>query len=63
MTGLTYTTSTALLEAMREAGARFAFANLGSDHTGIMEAYAHAKASGTLDSLPELIRARTRTWR
>jgi acetolactate synthase I/II/III large subunit len=55
MTGSTYTTSTALLEAMREAGARFAFANLGSDHTGIMEAYAHAKASGTLDSLPELI--------
>jgi acetolactate synthase I/II/III large subunit len=55
MTGSTYTTSTALLEAMREAGARFAFANLGSDHTGIIEAYAHAKASGTLDSLPELI--------
>jgi acetolactate synthase I/II/III large subunit len=55
MTGSTYTASTALLEAMREAGARFAFANLGSDHTGIMEAYAHAKASGTLDSLPELI--------
>ncbi len=55
MTGSTYTTSTALLEAMREAGARFAFANLGSDHTGIMEAYAYAKASGTLDSLPELI--------
>ena len=55
MTGSTYTTSTALLEAMREAGARFAFANLGSDHTGIMEAYAHAKASGTLESLPELI--------
>jgi acetolactate synthase I/II/III large subunit len=55
MTGSNYTTSTALLEAMREAGARFAFANLGSDHTGIMEAYAHAKASGTLDSLPELI--------
>ena len=55
MTGSAYTTSTALLEAMREAGARFAFANLGSDHTGIMEAYAHAKASGTLDSLPELI--------
>jgi len=55
MTGSTYTTSTALLEAMREAGARHAFANLGSDHTGIMEAYAHAKGSGTLDSLPELI--------
>jgi acetolactate synthase I/II/III large subunit len=50
-----YTTSTALLEAMREAGARYAFANLGSDHTGIMEAYALAKSSGTLPSLPELL--------
>jgi acetolactate synthase I/II/III large subunit len=50
-----YTTSTALLEAMREAGARYAFANLGSDHTGIMEAYALAKSAGTLHSLPELI--------
>jgi len=57
MTESTYTTSTALLEAMREAGARYAFANLGSDHTGIMEAYAHAKAAGTLDSLPELVLA------
>ena len=55
MTGSAYTASTALLEAMREAGARYAFANLGSDHTGIMEAYAHAKGSGTLPSLPELI--------
>jgi acetolactate synthase I/II/III large subunit len=55
MTGSGYTASTALLEAMREAGARYAFANLGSDHTGIMEAYAYAKAAGTLDSLPELI--------
>lgn len=53
MTG--YTTSTALLEAMREAGARYAFANLGSDHTGIMEAYALAKGAGTLNVLPELI--------
>jgi acetolactate synthase I/II/III large subunit len=50
-----YTTSTALLEAMCEAGARYAFANLGSDHTGIMEAYALAKDSGTLPSLPELV--------
>jgi acetolactate synthase I/II/III large subunit len=55
VTGSDYTTSTALLEAMREAGARYAFANLGSDHTGIMEAYALAKSSGTLGSLPELI--------
>ncbi len=55
MAGSEYTTSTALLEAMREAGIRYAFANLGSDHTGIMEAYALAKGSGTLHSLPELI--------
>ena len=53
--GCDYTTSTALLEAMREAGARYLFANLGSDHTGIMEAYALAKSAGTLASLPELI--------
>ncbi len=39
MTG-SYTTSTALLEALREAGVRYAFANLGSDHTGILEASA-----------------------
>jgi acetolactate synthase I/II/III large subunit len=51
----TYTTSTALLEAMREAGIRYAFANLGSDHTGFMEAYARAKGAGSLDSLPELV--------
>jgi acetolactate synthase-1/2/3 large subunit len=55
VTGSGYTTSTALLEAMRESGARYAFANLGSDHTGIMEAYAQAKGAGTLHSLPELI--------
>ena len=55
MTGPAYTASTALLEAMREAGARYAFANLGSDHTGIMETYARAAAAGSLDSLPELI--------
>jgi acetolactate synthase-1/2/3 large subunit len=55
MTEPTYTTSTALLEAMREAGVRYAFANLGSDHTGFMEAYARAKGSGSLDSLPELV--------
>jgi acetolactate synthase-1/2/3 large subunit len=55
VTGSDYTSSTALLEAMREAGARYAFANLGSDHTGILEAYALAKSAGTLGSLPELI--------
>ena len=50
-----YTTSTALLEALREAGVRYAFANLGSDHTGILEAYALASRLGTLDTLPELV--------
>jgi len=55
VTNSDYTASTALLEAIREAGARYAFANLGSDHTGIMETYARAKGSGSLDSLPELI--------
>ncbi|MCW2906026.1 MAG: acetolactate synthase, partial [Actinomycetia bacterium] len=50
-----YTTSTALLEGLREAGVRYAFANLGSDHTGILEAYALASRLGTLDTLPELI--------
>ena len=37
-----YTTSWAMLEAMREAGVRYLFANLGSDHTGIVETYAQA---------------------
>ena len=50
-----YTTSTALLEALREAGVRYAFANLGSDHTGILEAYALARRLGTLDTLPDLV--------
>jgi acetolactate synthase I/II/III large subunit len=55
MTDGRYTTSTALLEAMREAGIRYVFANLGSDHTGILEAYAHAGQTGTLAAFPELI--------
>ena len=55
MTDPAYTASTALLEALREAGARYAFANLGSDHTGIMETYARAASAGSPDSLPELI--------
>ncbi|HEY8043705.1 MAG TPA: thiamine pyrophosphate-requiring protein [Streptosporangiaceae bacterium] len=55
MTDSRYTTSTALLEALREAGVRYAFANLGSDHTGILEAYALASRQGTLGTLPELV--------
>jgi acetolactate synthase-1/2/3 large subunit len=50
-----YTTSTALLEAMREAGVRYLFANLGSDHSGIIEALARARAEGREQELPTLI--------
>jgi acetolactate synthase-1/2/3 large subunit len=50
-----YTTSVALLEAMREAGIRYLFANLGSDHTGIIEAYAQAGPDGWQGRFPELL--------
>ena len=50
-----YTVSRALLEAMREAGVSYLFANLGSDHTGIVEAYAQARRDGGADALPELV--------
>jgi acetolactate synthase I/II/III large subunit len=50
-----YTTSWAMLEAMREAGVRYLFANLGSDHTGIVEAYAQAQRDGCAAALPELV--------
>jgi len=50
-----YTTSWAMLEAMREAGVRYLFANLGSDHTGIIEAYAQARLDGSAAALPELV--------
>src|SRR6266487_162123 len=55
MTEGSCTTSRALLEAMREAGVRYLFANLGSDHTGIVEAYAQARSDGGTDALPELV--------
>lgn len=42
-----YTTSSALLEALHEAGVEYIFANLGSDHSAIVEAYAHARKTGT----------------
>jgi acetolactate synthase I/II/III large subunit len=48
-----YTASTALIEALNEAGVSFLFANLGSDHPGIVEALAAAKATGGLG--PQLI--------
>ena len=50
-----YTTSTAFLEALAEAGVRYLFANLGNDHPGLIEAFAHAKAEGRDDAYPRLI--------
>ena len=50
-----YTTSTAFLEALAEAGVRYIFANLGSDHPGLIEALARLKAEGREDELPQLI--------
>ncbi len=45
--------STALLEALTEAGITFIFANLGSDHPGIVEAIAEAHATGR--TVPALV--------
>jgi acetolactate synthase-1/2/3 large subunit len=39
-----YTTATAILEALHEARVEYLFANLGSDHTAIIEALAEARA-------------------
>jgi acetolactate synthase-1/2/3 large subunit len=50
-----YTTSTAFLEALAEAGVSYIFANLGSDHPGLIEAFAQAKAQGREDAYPRLI--------
>lgn len=50
-----YTTNKAFLEALAEGGVRYVFANLGSDHPGIVEAYAQARADGREDTLPELV--------
>jgi acetolactate synthase I/II/III large subunit len=50
-----YTTSTAFLEALAEAGVTYVFANLGSDHPGLLEAMAQARAEGRADTLPKLI--------
>ncbi|MBN8892448.1 MAG: acetolactate synthase [Bordetella sp. SCN 68-11] len=41
-----YTASTALLEALQEAGVTCIFANFGSDHPGILEAIAESRAAG-----------------
>ena len=50
-----YTTSTALLEALAEAGVAYIFANLGSDHPGLIEAFAQARAEGREDGYPRLV--------
>jgi acetolactate synthase-1/2/3 large subunit len=50
-----YTTSTAFLEALAEAGVEYIFANLGSDHPGIIEALAQARAEGRDGELPRLV--------
>jgi acetolactate synthase-1/2/3 large subunit len=50
-----YTTSTAFLEALAEAGVRYIFANLGSDHPGLIEALAAARAEGREAAFPRLI--------
>ncbi|HET9970827.1 MAG TPA: thiamine pyrophosphate-requiring protein [Streptosporangiaceae bacterium] len=50
-----YTTSTALLEALAEAGVRYIFANLGSDHPALIEAFAQARAEGREDKFPRLV--------
>jgi acetolactate synthase-1/2/3 large subunit len=48
-----YTTATAFLEALRDYGVRYIFANLGSDHPALIESLAEAKATGT--PLPQLL--------
>jgi acetolactate synthase I/II/III large subunit len=50
-----YTTSSAFLEALAEAGVRYIFANLGSDHPGLIEALAQARAEGRENEFPRLI--------
>lgn len=48
-----YTTATAFLEALVEQKVEFIFANLGSDHAGLVEALSEAKANGR--PMPKLI--------
>ena len=55
MTAGSYTTSTAFLEALAEAGVRYIFANLGSDHPGLIEALARVDAEGRTAEFPRII--------
>ena len=50
-----YTTSTAILEALREAGMQYVFANLGSDHSGFLETIAAAEAAGNRERFPAFV--------
>jgi acetolactate synthase-1/2/3 large subunit len=48
-----YSTATAILEALRDSGISYIFANLGSDHPAIIESLAEAKANGV--PMPRLL--------
>lgn len=48
-----YTTATAFLDAMVEQGIEYMFVNLGSDHPGLVEAIARARAEGR--NIPEVV--------
>jgi len=52
---MAYTTGSAFLEALIETGVEYVFANLGSDHTSIVEAYAAARRAGK--KVPQFITA------
>ena len=52
-----YTTSAAILEALVEAGVEYLFANFGSDHPGLIEAIAAARAANR--PCPKVITAPT----
>ena len=52
-----YTASAAILEALVEAGVEYLFANFGSDHPGLIEAIAQARAGGR--PCPKVITAPT----
>ena len=52
---MSYTTSTAILEALRSAGVDYVFANLGSDHSALLEAWAQARSAGRAAEFPTLV--------
>jgi len=51
--GAGHTASTAFLDALRDAGVDYIFANFGSDHPGFVEAIAEARAQGR--KVPKII--------